>query len=239
LYGSSPSPAWTRLTSIASRSTSSIIVQDSINWNVGDQVIIGPSYSNSNQDEEAVIVAVVNNSITLDRNLLYEHYGDSSLTVTNSYGSLDARSAVGLISRNIKILGDGSNTSSCRIVVNANGSVVFNAVEISGCGSNQSLSALAISSTSLAVNITSSSIHNCTGKCLSVINSSNTFIENNVFYNGYRHLLYVSNAVRFTASNNLMIGANQAIYALHLNARNIQYNDVACLVFVSSTPITH
>jgi hypothetical protein len=50
--------------------------------------------------------------------LAYEHYGDTSSTLTNSYGTLDARSGVGLLSRNIRITkGPDANGWGCRVLV--------------------------------------------------------------------------------------------------------------------------
>ncbi len=44
------------------------------------------------------------NTITFTPSLNYTHYGDSSVTINNSIGTLDTRAAVGLLTRNIKIV---------------------------------------------------------------------------------------------------------------------------------------
>lgn len=49
------------------------------------------------------------NVVSFTPSLKYEHYGAASVTILNSFGNLDTRSTVGLLTRNIKIL--ASNTS--------------------------------------------------------------------------------------------------------------------------------
>jgi hypothetical protein len=45
-----------------------------------------------------------NGSISLAAPLAHTHYGSSSLTINNNYGTLDTRTQVGHVSRNIQIV---------------------------------------------------------------------------------------------------------------------------------------
>lgn len=64
------------------------------------------------------ITAISGTTITFTPALLFEHYGAATTTVENSYGVLDARSAVGLLSRNIKVTpGPDPDNWGCRILV--------------------------------------------------------------------------------------------------------------------------
>ncbi len=65
--------------------------------------MIAPSYSNSDEFEEVIITEVNGNLVSFVPPLLHEHYGASSSTISNSFGIIDTRSAVGLLTRNIRI----------------------------------------------------------------------------------------------------------------------------------------
>lgn len=64
------------------------------------------------------ITGISGNIITFTPGLAYEHYGSGSTTIENSYGLLDTRSAVGLLTRNIKVTpGPDPDNWGCRILV--------------------------------------------------------------------------------------------------------------------------
>jgi len=65
--------------------------------------VIAPSYSNSNESEQLTITAISGNLVSFTPPLSHEHYGASTATISNSFGTVDTRSAVGLLTRNIKI----------------------------------------------------------------------------------------------------------------------------------------
>ena len=78
--------------------------------------MIAPSYSGRAEFEEVTITNISRNTITFTPGLTYEHYGASSITIQKSYGVLDARSAVGLLSRNIRI-SPGPDSWGCRVLI--------------------------------------------------------------------------------------------------------------------------
>lgn len=49
------------------------------------------------------ITGVNGNTVSFSPALVFEHYGASGATITNDYGVLDTRAAVGLLTRNIRI----------------------------------------------------------------------------------------------------------------------------------------
>ena len=103
LFGLSPTTSWAKLTKTAHVGDTQILVSSRGGWKVGDCLVIAPSYSNSNESEEVVITSLDGNLVTFTPPLLYEHYGADFETVSNSFGTIDTRSAVGLLTRNIKI----------------------------------------------------------------------------------------------------------------------------------------
>jgi len=49
-YGKVINNTWTKLTSIAAQNATTINVISSANWNVGDKIVIGPTYSGQAED---------------------------------------------------------------------------------------------------------------------------------------------------------------------------------------------
>ena len=72
-------------------------------WAVGDELVIGPSFSSATENEQVTITAISGTTVTFTPALSFDHYGAAGVTIDNDYGQLDTRSAVGHISRKIKI----------------------------------------------------------------------------------------------------------------------------------------
>lgn len=151
-YGMVTDNIWNRLTAIAKPGATSITVEDASGWKAGNQLVIGASYAGTDECENATITSINGNTITFTPPLVYEHYGDTSTTISNSVGTLDARSAVGLLSRNIRITkGPDTNGWGCRVLVYSfysmpavisptsmptieTGYIIFDGVELDRCG---------------------------------------------------------------------------------------------------------
>lgn len=52
MYGTTPGTIWTRLTEIAEKNATTINVAEANDWNVGDKLVIAPSYANRTHFEE-------------------------------------------------------------------------------------------------------------------------------------------------------------------------------------------
>ena len=109
LYGVSPATTWTYLQAIAYPGDETIIVTSSSGWKVGDQLLLGPSFSQSSQHEVVNITAINGNTIDFEPPLKYTHFGDTKETINNNIGILDTRNAVGHITRNIKFISGGED----------------------------------------------------------------------------------------------------------------------------------
>jgi hypothetical protein len=64
LYGNAPNTIWTYLLSTVSLGSTSILVESCTGWNVGDQLVIGPTFINSSHTEYVTITNIFNNNIT-------------------------------------------------------------------------------------------------------------------------------------------------------------------------------
>lgn len=117
-YGVQPQTAWTRLTATATIGATQISVASAAGWKVDDKIVIAPSYSGRKEFEEVTITAISGTTVTFTPALTFEHYGAASTTIENAYGVLDTRSAVGLLTRNIKITAaPDANNWGCQILV--------------------------------------------------------------------------------------------------------------------------
>lgn len=162
------------------------------------------------------ITAINGKEITFTPALTYEHYGASTTTIANDYGVLDTRSAVGILTRNIKITGaNDTDDWGCRVLVYGyneipedllkqpvwrNGYVKFRGVEIDKCGQRDTtLAALRFenlgikgnASNSILSEVENSAIHGCGAFCAFIKQVSNVSINNNVFFYARKFLVYV------------------------------------------------
>ncbi|XP_076825620.1 fibrocystin-L-like isoform X2 [Clavelina lepadiformis] len=102
--GKKRSPSWTRLAQTVAAGTNQIIVQDVVDWVAGEEIVITTTGYDSRETEKHVIAAVATDgvTITLENTLAHRHMGE---TYTAGQHSYDMRAEVGLLSRNIKIIG--------------------------------------------------------------------------------------------------------------------------------------
>lgn len=69
LYGKVPSTVWTKMTEIAPVGSSTIKVQSTAGWEIGDSIVIAPSYVGRKEHEEFVIADISGNTVTLEGTL--------------------------------------------------------------------------------------------------------------------------------------------------------------------------
>ncbi|KAM3928399.1 fibrocystin-L-like [Leptodactylus fuscus] len=107
LHGIPVPVTWTRLAQTAQNGSSTLILQKSVTWKPGDEIVIastGDRHSQS-QNEKRIIqsVSADGTNVTLTEPLLYKHLG---ISVTLPDGTVfEARAEVGLLTRNIVVRG--------------------------------------------------------------------------------------------------------------------------------------
>ncbi|XP_076825618.1 fibrocystin-L-like isoform X2 [Clavelina lepadiformis] len=103
-HGKKRSPSWTRLALTVAAGTGYIIVQDVVDWVAGEEIVITTTGYDSRETEKHVIAAVATDgvTITLENTLAHRHMGETYTVGQHNY---DMRAEVGLLSRNIKIIG--------------------------------------------------------------------------------------------------------------------------------------
>lgn len=117
LYGKMVNNVYTRLQAPAEVGTTSIRVPANIDWKVGDEIVIAPSEFSPHEFEARTIKQINNGIITFDQPLEFYHFGANDITKTTPYGSIDMRTEVGLLTRNIIIEGTDIDNWGGRIYV--------------------------------------------------------------------------------------------------------------------------
>ena len=198
LYGVAPSTVTSFLTKTAFKGDTSIFVNDTTDWVAGDTLVLSPSFSTYSEYEKVTISAInADGSLSLTSPLQYTHYGASTLTISNQFGTLDTRTRVGHVNRNVRIVpGPDAGWGFTVIVYGYKdgdkmriGNVNLDGVQFVDGGQLDTLNApLTFINTvngNYTSSITSSSFLNCKADCIYIQNGQNITIDNNVFYNAW------------------------------------------------------
>ena len=106
LSGKPVAKTWTTLASTANAGSTTIVLQDTVSWKAGDQLIIATtSHRHSQRENEFRTIQSVapdQKTVTLTQALTYEHLGVSE---TFDGTQVEFRAEVGMVTRNIKIQG--------------------------------------------------------------------------------------------------------------------------------------
>ena len=100
---------WQRLAQTAEAGASEVTVTQSVNWRVGDRIVIAATDFDYLQAEEVVIASVNGSRIGLAAPLRFRHWGELQ---TIAGAQVDERGEVGLLTRNITIQGDSASLVS-------------------------------------------------------------------------------------------------------------------------------
>ena len=121
MHGAPRSLPWHELGASVNAGESSITLNalpsgvDSLDWQVGESIVIASSDFDGQQAEERIIESVDGLTLTLDRALSFKHlagefsYNDSGEGIDDV---INMRAEVGLLSRNLKFKGDDESTSA-------------------------------------------------------------------------------------------------------------------------------
>ncbi|KAM8966821.1 LOW QUALITY PROTEIN: fibrocystin-L [Pelodytes ibericus] len=107
LHGLPVPITWTLLAQTAEAGTSTIILQKSVTWKVGDEIVIASTgHRHSQSESEKMTIMFISpdgTNLTLTKPLKYKHLGISVTLPDNTV--FEARAEVGLLTRNILIRG--------------------------------------------------------------------------------------------------------------------------------------
>lgn len=195
-------PLWTTLGATVEAGGTEILLSRSVEWEVGDEIVLTSTSFEGKQSETAVISAVSDSqtSLTLSSPLQYQHVHETETLGSRSYTST---AEVGLLTRDI-VIGSGDRmladeeTFGCRVLVgnieedgqSFVGTIQLDGVELDGCGQlgytdeNDPRFALAIlNANGRGSYIRSSSVHDSYNTGIGVFGSSGVQLSDNVIHN--------------------------------------------------------
>ena len=223
LYGKEVKYVYTRLQAPVQAGDTNIAVPTTIDWKVGDEIFIAPSQRSYSDYETFVITAINNGVITLNQAVSHYHFGATAVTKTVSYGTLDMRAEVGLLTRNIVIQGANEGTWGGRVYVAQNttsrGRIMLDGVEMINLGQASTkyagLTFDQLNSAGRDSSLVNSVMRGSSSWQLRVVTSTGITVKNSIFYDT------TSNNVRFEGTNtnvqfndNLVVGTNAAYLSL-------------------------
>jgi hypothetical protein len=198
-------------------------VNDATGWAVGDTLVLGPSFSTYSEFESVTITGINSTTILFSPALSYTHYGDSKITISVDAGTLDARTCVGHINRNIKFISGADSNYGYTVMVygyfdgtgakknHLLGAANINGVQFVNGGQLDSMNAaLVFQNVNTNVStITKSSFTNCQANCIYALNAKNVSITKNVLYQAWVFGIQVSQIQSFKFKDNLIIGVSE------------------------------
>ncbi|GAB5526081.1 MAG: hypothetical protein Roseis2KO_39530 [Roseivirga sp.] len=203
--------SWTKLSETVGPMSSQpdrIKLIEAVDWEVDDEIVIAPSRapgrtpsgleddSFANEYEKRTITAIDKNGITLNAGLTYRHTG---LTKTYSGNgqtwTADIRAEVGLLSRNIKIQGDGMGTQfGAHVMIMENAEAYFNGVELYRVGQVKKAGRYPfhwhVRGNADGQYFKNSSVHQSYNRALTLHATDNALVENNVFFDHIGHGIF-------------------------------------------------
>lgn len=210
LHGA-PRLAWTQLRANAVIGDTTLYLADPVDWQKGDTIVIAPSayhgdpYAGTliHEDETATILDVQNSGrdLQLTAPLGFPHYGSTS-TYSTASGSftLDERSEVGLLSRNIRIEGDLSSDSSFKgghLMSMVGSQTHVSGVELFRMGRLGELARYPfhwhLVGDAPGQYLRNSSVHRSYNRCVTVHGTNQTRVEDNVCHDFVGHGYFLEN----------------------------------------------
>ena len=193
--------SWSQLGATAAAGASTITMKENVDWSVNDEIVIATTDFLPSQSEKRKITAITGTSITLDRPLDYMHFGQLQNYANAARNfSLDERAEVGLLTHNIKIVGDensllngfgGHIMSMAGSVANASNIELFQMGQKSKVGRYPWHWHLVGNAGGQFIK--NSSIHKSFNRIITVHGTNNTVVEGNVGYDFIGHGYFLEN----------------------------------------------
>lgn len=195
--------SWTQLNATANAGSTSITIKESVNWQVGDRIVIASTDFDMNKAEERTITAVSSDqkTFTLNQGLTHKHFGQlqSYSSINGESWSVDERAEVGLLSRNLIIEGDlaSSNLAFGGHIMIMNGSVAhIENVELNRMGQRKKLGRYPfhwhrVGNGGTGQYFRNSSVHHTFNRAITVHSTNNTQVNNNVCYDNLGHAIFM------------------------------------------------
>eukprot|EP01084_Bolivina_argentea_P031560 58424_1 len=233
VHGKQFHPTWTRLAISVYPGDNIIYLQESVNWEVGQRIVIITSvyldYEYNHQNEEFIINAIGDSSWTT-RNVIY--LGSSIRTEYHHYAGIEYQAEVLLLSRNIKFSGSQSNDKyGGHNVVNFGGSIgKFSGVEAYNMGQQNVVGRYPFHFHMIGdcpdCFVQDCSVHSSNFRCVTVHGTNEMTVTRHTSYNSYGHCLYIEDGVE--ENNTLSYNALTHVHPIHHSAGGSCSGETIC-----------
>jgi len=229
MYGNPIDVTCTRLAAVANAESDTITITDTpTTWKAGDKLGIAPSGRDWEQRDAVTIKSVSGNTITLNENLKYEHYGAASVNPSDS-GNIDIRAEVVHLSRSIKVQGVNNDKWGATVVtahnqdtqfvdgvlstVTRKGYATIDHVEFVNCSQYDTDKAAVrffdingLKDEDVKSSVTNSAVHDGLGIGIMVSSAEDVTVDNNVVW--FQHIggIWMKKSDRTTITNNVVAG---------------------------------
>lgn len=200
--------SWTQLSATAEVGATRIYLANAVNWAVGDIVVLAPTGAAPTAADVVTIQAISNGTVVdFAPPLEYRHF--AATTTYQRPGSspsyswtLDERGEVGLLSRNIKIQGDPSSTSTAfggHMMTMGGSTIHASSIELYRMGQAGILARYPfhwhLVGPAPGQYIKKSSIHDSYHRCVTVHGTHDTLVADNVCYNFGGHGFFLEDGI--------------------------------------------
>ncbi|MTI21964.1 T9SS type A sorting domain-containing protein [Fulvivirga sp. RKSG066] len=187
--------SWTKLSRTADAGTEELFFVSSTDWRVGDEIVVASTDYSAHQAEKRTITAVSGGGtrVSIDTPIDTMHYGELQHYKGGSL-TLDERAEVGLLTRNILIMGENPGTDGFggHIIIRGMGSKGrISGVELFQMGQKSRLGRYPVhwhhGMNAAGQYIKNSSIHKSFNRAVTVHHTDNALIEEVVAYDHIGH----------------------------------------------------
>lgn len=216
-----------------------------LDWVAGDKIMFAPTAIQHRNSDYAEVAAYdsATGAVTLKAALAYYHFG-AAATLKDSFSGLDMRGEVILLTRNIHVRGDDSNTWAAQIATTdtvefdgtkRTGSMILDSVEVSRCGQENTIKACVRfenAKKATTSKIVDSVLHDGDAEGLFIKSSNNITVEKTSIV-GFRPIgVNIMTATNLTMKN-LFVGN---IVKRELNFLGMVLDKEACISFCAFNP---
>ncbi len=186
---------WTRLSATAGVGSSQLQLERTVDWRVGDHLVIASTDFDPRQAEEVTVTTVQGNVVGISPALRNAHFG---VTQTFAGQTLDERAEVGLLSRNIVIRGDDASETTGfggHIMATANGVLHVEDIELTRMGQKKVLARYPmhwhVEGVTTGQYFKDSSIWHTYNRCVTVHGTRNVRVSGNVCHDNIGHSYFL------------------------------------------------
>eukprot|EP00029_Vermamoeba_vermiformis_P008039 TRINITY_DN3653_c0_g1_i1.p1 TRINITY_DN3653_c0_g1~~TRINITY_DN3653_c0_g1_i1.p1 ORF type:complete len:1168 (-),score=259.25 TRINITY_DN3653_c0_g1_i1:226-3597(-) len=227
IHGSVRKPTWTRLGETAVKGSDRITLLEPVEWQIGDEIVIASTdfeYSDRQQHERRTITdKPAINVVVLNEPLEYNHWGQ---TVQVNDRTIEMRAEVGLLTRNIKFIGDTSGDSGARgwgghLMIAPQTEARIRGAEFIHMGQNGTLARYPIhfhvAGNHSKSYVKDNSVHDTFQRCITLHGVNYVTVSWNVAYNSAGHCFFIEdgNEQQNTLTYNLAIHARPHTLLAH------------------------